>query len=210
MEKTYNLVAGRSVERIGALSDGVFAIAMTLIVLDVRVPSHLSIATEAGLAAALVALAPQMVTYLMSFLILGIFWVGPSAQLAQFERSDRDLTWIMLAFLAAVATMPFTTHLLAEFIAFRLALAIYWFNMMVLGALLYASWRHAERAGLIRDDAPPGLSAAILRRIVIAQILYAISAALCVISTYVSIGLIVALQLYYAVAPRWRTRAKAT
>jgi uncharacterized membrane protein len=208
MEKTYNLVAGRSLERIGGLSDGVFAIAMTLIVLDVRVPSHLAITTEAGLAAAIVALAPQLVTYLLSFLILGIFWVGQAAQLEQYARSDRDLTWIKLAFLAAVATMPFTTHLLAEFITFRLALVIYWLNMLVLGALLYVSWRHAERAGLIRDDAPPGLSAAIVRRIVIAQTLYAVSAALCVISTYLSIGLMVGLQLYYAIAPRWRPRAK--
>ncbi len=205
----YNVIAGRSIERINALSDGLFAIAMTLIVLDVHVPPHTSIQTEADLAHAVAALAPQMVTYLMSFLTLGIFWVGQQAQLNQFKHADRDLTWIQLGFLATVAVLPFTTHLLADFIAFRLALVIYWLNILSLGALLFASWTYAERAGLVNDDAAPGLGGAILRRIVFAQIFYAGGAALCLISNYLSIGVIVLIQLYYAIAPRWRAQRPA-
>ena len=202
----YNVIAGRSIERINALSDGLFAIAMTLIVLDVHVPPHLSILTETDLAHALGALAPQMVTYLMSFLTLGIFWVGQQAQLNQFKHADRDLTWIQLGFLAAVAVLPFTTHLLADFITFKVAMAVYWLNILALGALLYASWSYAESAGLVLDDTAPGLARAIRRRIVSAQTFYAVGALLCLVSSYLSIGVIVMIQLYYAVAPRWRTQ----
>jgi len=210
MEKTYNLIAGRSVGRLAALSDGVFAFAMTVIVLDLRVPPLAPIHSESDLARAVIALAPEAATYLMSFLTLGIFWVGQEAQLEQFERADRDLTWIQLAFLAAVATLPFSTRLLSDFIGFRVALLIYWANIVVLGSLLYASWAYAERARLVAGEAPPDLARAVRRRIVVAQALYALSAALCVIDTYVSIASIFTLQLYYAVAPRWRPRANGS
>ena len=72
----YNRIAGQNLERLAALSDGVFAVAMTLLVLDLRAPAHEAIHSEHDLLAALLALAPRLVTYLMSFLTLGIFWLG--------------------------------------------------------------------------------------------------------------------------------------
>ena len=79
MENTYAQIAGRSVERLNALSDGLFAIAMTLIVLDIHVPPQGAVHTETQLLGALAARAPQFATYLMSFLTLGIFWVSMAA-----------------------------------------------------------------------------------------------------------------------------------
>ena len=131
----YNRIAGRGLERLCALSDGLFAIAMTLIVLEIHVPSHLTVRTEAALWASLVALGPRISTYLLSFLTLGIFWVGQQTQLGQFSRTDRHLTWIHLAWLSLVAIMPFSTGLLAEFTTFRLALLLYWANIALLGAI---------------------------------------------------------------------------
>jgi Endosomal/lysosomal potassium channel TMEM175 len=82
----YNLIAGKSLERIAALSDGLFAIAMTLIVLDIRVPPGASIHSEADLGRALLALFRRIVMYLVSFLTLGIFWVGQQTQLPRGSR----------------------------------------------------------------------------------------------------------------------------
>jgi len=199
---TYNRIAGQSLERIGALSDGLFAIAMTLIVLEIHVPEPASIHSELDLWRALIGLTPRFITYLMSFLTLGIFWTGQQTQLNFLVRADRDLAWIHFAFLASVSLLPLSTTLLAEFIDLRLALFIYWLNIFILGALLYASWTYASHAGLVKDSAPPNLSQAIKRRIVLAQSLYALGAGLCIVSTYWSIALIVLVQLYYAVAPR--------
>ena len=106
LDRNYNRIAGQGLERLSALSDGVFSIAMTLIVLDIRIPDGVAVHSEADLCAVLVNLAPRLIMYLMSFMTLGIFWVGQQTQIHQFERSDRDLTWIHLVFLAWVALMP--------------------------------------------------------------------------------------------------------
>jgi uncharacterized membrane protein len=204
MTTPYNRIAGQSVERLAALSDGIFAVAMTLLVLDLHAPAAQAIHGEHALWRALAALSPRLLTYLMSFLTLGIFWVGQQTQLNHLVRSDRDLAWIHLAFLFAVTITPFSTKLLAEFIAYRLALLAYWGNVLLLGAFLYASWGYAIRAHLVKDDMPAGVPAAICRRIAIAQSLYAAGALLCVISTTWSITFIVLVQLNYAIAPRIR------
>ena len=206
----YNRIAGTGRERLSALSDGLFAIAMTLIVLEIRVPSREGIHTELALGTVLVTLLPRVVTYLLSFLTLGIFWVGQQTQLNHFTRVDRHLTWLHLGFLAAVALMPFSTGLLAEFTTFRTALLLYWANILLLGIVLYGSWAYAERAGLATEAASPDISAAIRRRIVVAQTLYAIGAALCFVHPYWSIGFIVLVQLNYAVAPRIPGLARLT
>jgi uncharacterized membrane protein len=202
MGTRYNAIAGQSVERLAALSDGLFAVAMTLLVLDLKVPAAEAIHSDHALLAALADLAPRLVIYLMSFLTLGIFWVGQQTQLNYLAHGDRHLSWIHLIFLFAISLMPFSTSLMAEFIAFPSALLLYWLNVLVLGATLFGSWRYAVRAELVRPDVTAVIDRSVVRRIVIAQALYAFGAALCVFSTYWSIGFIIAVQLNYVIAPR--------
>jgi uncharacterized membrane protein len=198
----YNLFAGQSIERLAAISDGVFAVAMTLLVLDLHTPAESAIHSEAGLWRAIVALAPRVLVYLMSFLTLGIFWVGQQTQLNHLERSDRDLTWLHLAFLFAVSLTPFSTSLMAEFISYRVALVAYWANILLLGILLYLSWAYAVRARLVKPDVTDEVQSAVKHRIISAQTLYAFGAALCVVNTYWALGFILLVQLNYALAPR--------
>ena len=202
MATLYNRIANQNRERLAALSDGVFAVAMTLLVLDLRVPAMEAIHSEGQLWSALVALGPRLLMYFMSFLTLGIFWNGQQTQLNYFERVDRDLSWIHLAFLIFITLLPFSTQLLAEFIGYRVALFAYWLNIFMPGALLYASWVFATRHGLIQADTPAEVSAAICRRVLIAQSLYAVGALLCFVSIRLSIAAILLVQLNYAIAPR--------
>jgi uncharacterized membrane protein len=203
MDTSYNQVAGQSVERLAALSDGIFGVAMTLLLLELHVPAKELIHNEGDLRHALAALAPQLLVYLMSFLTLGIFWVGQQTQLNHLARSERHFTWIQLAFLFIVTIMPFSTRLLIEFIDYRTALLAYWANIFLLGAMLYLSWWRATRAGLVKRDTSPNIVAAIRRRIWTAQSFYAFGALLCIFHPYWSIGFIVLMQLYYATAPRY-------
>ncbi len=203
MPSLYNRVAGQSVERLAALSDGIFAVSMTLLVLDLRVPAAEAIHSEAGLAHALLKLAPRLVIFLMSVMTNGIFWVGQQTQLSHFARSDRNLSWIHIAFLCAITLTPFSTSLLAEFIHYRTALLAYWINILLLGLTLYWSWSYATRAKLLADDVTEEIHPAVVRRIVIAQSLYAAGAALCFFNTYYSIAAIVLVQINYAIAPRF-------
>ncbi len=206
MTTGYNQIAGQSAERLAALSDGVFAVAMTLLVLDLRAPAAEVIHSEHDLLHALLPLAPRLLMYMMSFMTLGIFWVGQQTQLNHLQRSSRSLTWIHLTFLFVVTVTPFSTALLAEHIQYRLALLLYWFNIFLLGGTLYWSWVCAEGGHLVRSEMPPHVSDAIRRRIVIAQSLYAFGALLCVINPYWSIGFIVLVQLNYVIAPRFGKR----
>ncbi len=191
MGSAYNRIAGQSVERLAALSDGIFAVAMTLLVLDLRVPPRKAVRSGHELGQVLLGLAPQLVAYIMSFLTLGIFWIGQQTQLNHLARSDCSLSWIHITFLFAVSIMPFSTGLLSEFIAYRTALVAYWLNILLLGVTLYFSWICAERLSLVKGDLSPEVSAAIKRRILIGQSLYAVGAAFCVFSTYWSIAFIV-------------------
>lgn len=165
MRTSYNRIAGHSIERLAALSDGIFAVALTLLVLDLHGPAKEMVRAEHELWRALGAMSPQPIAYLMSFLTLGIFWNGQQAQLNYLASGNRRLTWIHIAFLFAASLMPFSTRLLAEFIGYRVALLCYWSNVLPLGLVLYASWRYARRAGLVKEDTPPEISKAIERRI---------------------------------------------
>lgn len=205
MSTFYNRIAGQSLERLAALSDGIFAVAMTLLVLDLRTPvagagvrfttpvlwTSQGLEKELALVGALGALVPHVLPYVMSFLTLGIFWVGQQTQFNHFATSNRHLTWIHLAFLLAVSLMPFSTGLLAEFITYRIALVVYWLNLLLLGVALFASWRYARHAGLMKEEVTVEIHSATERRIVFYQAFYALAMLLCVINTYISIVLLV-------------------
>ena len=202
MTTSYNEIAGRSVERLAALSDGIFAVAMTLLVLDLKAPAMEVVHSDGDLWRSLTSLSPRLLVYMLSFMTLGIFWVGQQTQLNHLQRSDRSLSWIHLVFLFGVSLTPFSTTLLAEFLSYRLALLIYWLNILLLGTALYFSWECAKNKELVKPDMPESVPQAIQHRIIIGQALYAFGASLCVWNTYLSIAFIVLVQLNYAVAPR--------
>ena len=201
MGKFYNDVAGRDLSRLAALSDGIFAFAMTLLVLNLRVPDAAPVHNEGELGHALLRLAPSILTCVMTFLTLGVFWVGQQTQLSALRSADRDVAWLHIGFMFAVVLTPFSTALLASFITYRLAILIYWGNIVFLGLMLFLSSRHAYRSGLMREHQPLAYEA-LMRRIVSAQSLYAIAALLCFVNTWLSIALTFAIQLNYAFAPR--------
>jgi len=87
METTYNRLAGQSLERLAAISDGVFAFAMTLLVVDLHTPVSNAIHNDAALLQAFGGLGHQFIAYLMSFVTLGSFWNGQQAQLTNFQRA---------------------------------------------------------------------------------------------------------------------------
>jgi uncharacterized membrane protein len=88
MHSLYNRVAGQSIERLAALSDGIFAVSMTLLALDLRLPAAEAIRSEGDLWHALVVLSPRLLIFLMNVMTNGFFWVGQQPQLNQFARAE--------------------------------------------------------------------------------------------------------------------------
>src|SRR6185437_17146615 len=105
VSEPYNRFTGQSLEHLTALSDGLFAVAMTLLVLDLRVPVSAAgtAYSEHGLAAALLRQGPNFAAYLLSFTMLGTFWLAQHTLLGILGRCDRTLTWINLGFLFVVS-----------------------------------------------------------------------------------------------------------
>ncbi len=207
MPVSYSDIVGQHTGRLANLSDSIFGVAMTLLILEVRLPAHY-IETERELWNALVELGPRFLVYGMSFLTLGIFWNAQQVQLSRLARGDRHLTWIHIAFLATVAVTPFSTALEENFIHLRLALTVFWLNLLLLGLTLYASWRYASAKGLLRDDVSHEEQHAIRRRIVVAEELYAAAFVLGIFNTLWSIIAIVVVQLGIAIAPPIRRRKR--
>ncbi len=203
MTSQYNQLSGQSVERLQVLADGVFAVAMTLLVLDVRLPD-----VEAGgnhaLWDQLQDLAPQFAAYLLSFTMLGTFWLAQHTFLERCRRSDRMLAWATLIFLFFVSTLPFSASTLAEHVHLSLAVGIYWANLLGLGLTLGWQIWHADRAGLVED---PDQLSLVRRRLLLAQSLYAVAAALALLSPPAGIVGLAAVQLFFIVSPRLPVRA---
>src|SRR5262252_2921279 len=210
MSEPYNLFTGQSLERLTALSDGVFAVAMTLLVLDVRVPvsSAGSVYSERGLWEALLRLGPSFAAYLLSFTMLGTFWLAQHTLLTIIGRCDRTLSWIHLGFLFVVTLLPFSAALLADNVHVQLAVGAYWLNIALLGAGLEWSSRHGRNALLTDDATARSRLAMFRRRILVAQVLYALAAAICFASTVASVVALAVVQLCFIVSPQLPRRAR--
>ena len=197
-------LSGTNPDRLSGISDGIFAVGMTLLVLGLVVPAAKDTGvTEGQLWDVLRTLAPHVLVYTMSFMTLGIFWLGQGTQLSRLARSDRNFVWIHLVFLFSVTLVPFSTALLANYYWLKLALVEYWLNIVLLGATLFVALLYGLRANLFQEEGKREMARLMRGRILIAQALYAIATALCVIfPTWVSIALIVLIQLNYVLAPR--------
>ena|SRR5712671_6433710 len=202
--RTYNQLAGTSVDRLSGISDGIFSVGMTLLVLGLVVPNlHGPSTTESELWDFLRNLGPNVLVYVMSFMTLGIFWVGQGTQLGRLARSNRHYVWIQLAFLLTVTLVPFSTALLAHFPTLKVALVEYWLNIVLLGGTLLGAFEYALRAHLFDETTQRDLARLFRGRILIAQALYATATALAIFfPTWVSIALIALIQLNYVIAPR--------
>ena len=128
--------------RTETFSDGVFAIAATLLVLELKVPQ----VEPGGLSVALLERWPSYATYVVSFLTIGIIWVNHHAVMDRIRNVNRRLLFMNLVFLMAVAAIPFPTALLADYLQVghdeRLAAAVYGGTMAVMGVSLGAMWAY--------------------------------------------------------------------
>jgi len=197
-------LSGTSPDRLSGISDGIFSVGMTLLVLGLFTTTlaggH---PTESQLADFLRGLAPKVLVYTMSFMTLGIFWLGQGTQLGHLARSNRNFVWIHLVFLLFVTMVPFSTLLLGSYYWLKVALVEYWLNILLLGAALFAGLEYGLRAGLFREENRHDIAYLMRGRILIAQSLYGAAVLLSVIfPTWVSIALIVLIQLNYVLAPR--------
>ena len=132
------------IERINALSDGVFAIAITLLVLNIEVPNDIpaNLVTQ-ELPGQLAALVPDLLSYAISFLVIGSYWMAHRAIFQGIRALKRGLIWLNILFLMFVAFLPFPTALLDEYPNYQLPVALYAGSLAVARLPLTAIWWYA-------------------------------------------------------------------
>ena len=137
--------------RMEAFSDGIFAIASTLLVLDLAIP-----AVRSDVGHSLVEQWPTYLAYLVSFATIGNAWLNHSVITEYLERADAILLRLNLVLLFFVSVLPFPTHMLAEYLsnssAERIAVTVYGLNLLAIGAFTSLTWHYALAEHLIRRD----------------------------------------------------------
>jgi len=139
--------------RVEALADGVFAIVLTLLVLELRLPDLPRHVPQAELFHALGELRPVGQAPL-AFLLAGLFWYQHHIAMHYVQQSDRGFVWLNLLFLCFVALLPFTCGLFGRFLRVQGVASIYYLNEAVIGFALLAGWQYARRRQLVGEIDP--------------------------------------------------------
>jgi uncharacterized membrane protein len=191
---------GLSPARIETLCDGVFAIAMTILVLELHAPDPVA---GIDLVGRLAALWPKIASYAVSFIILGTLWVGHHYQFHFIRRSDRALLWVNLFFLLFVSFLPFATALVGSFPAERAAVLMYGATLMAAGLCLLLQWEYASgRGGLLAAGTPRAAVTAIRARVLAGTSCYGVAVAAALFSTRVALALFALMPVLYLMPTR--------
>jgi uncharacterized membrane protein len=141
-------------ERVVFFSDAVYAIAITLLVIDIRLPETAAELTTQGLLQGLDELWPRIFAYLLSVAVIGSYWLAHWRRFRVIERADDRLAAINLLLLGSIAFLPFPTALIGEHGDVPLVVAIYALSLSLAGLLGALSLIYAARAGLTTPGIP--------------------------------------------------------
>jgi len=174
--------AEEGIGRILALSDGVFAIALTLLVLEIAVPATTS---DAGLPRALLELWPRYLAYLVSFVVIARFWGTHRLAFRLIARDDATLVWLNLLLLLFVAFLPFPTAVLGQHFGSPAAAVLYATSVTLASIAGMAYWWYASgRGGLLRPGAPRAQVRALRARSLSVPVFFALTLPIAVFAPY--------------------------
>lgn len=140
-----------STRRMETLTDGVFAIAMTLLVLDFKVPTIPEGSSVNALPKLILDLWPNFFNYVQSFILLGVFWIVHHRQFHYIKFIDHGLLWLNIGSLMFIALIPFSTSLIAEHGDVQIGAVIFECNLMAIGCLFYMQWWYVMRKPHLLD-----------------------------------------------------------
>lgn len=146
---------GRELDRIVYFSDAVFAIAITLLVLDIHVPEIPERFVAERLPERLLELWPKYLSYVLSFVVILMYWMAHHRTFRAIKSYDRTLIWLNSLFLMFIAFLPFPTSLLGEYGDQQLAVVIYAASLAVARLLLTAVWWYASSGHRLIDESLP-------------------------------------------------------
>lgn len=190
--------------RIEALTDNVFAVAMTLLVLGLIVTGRQGAAVRDAGTDLWKAIVDQSVGwkflwFLASFAVTSFWYVGHMLIIWTVEKVNRIAVWINIAFLLPIILVPFTTSLIGQFPHATLAGTMYVSNILLISLMLDLFWFYSLRAGLVSPRTPPDIARATGRRLLQLTALLLIDAVVAIFAPYVAVVIILVTMLYIVV-----------
>jgi uncharacterized membrane protein len=186
--------------RLEAFSDGVLAIAITLLVLEIKVP-HLAAPADAREAlAALTALGPKFLGYLLSFFFIAVFWVNHHRFFRLIGRVDSGLLWLNILLLLALSFIPFPTAMIGEYPSNPASLALFAVVLMLAGIAFNLMWRHARSQQLFSAGVAPAAVGRATARGLIGPVAYGLAAFVAFVAPPAAWALFIAIPLVYMFA----------
>ncbi|MBF6561253.1 MAG: DUF1211 domain-containing protein [Candidatus Binataceae bacterium] len=191
---------GLSTVRVAALTDGVFAIVLTLLVLDVHAPAA---ASQAQMLARLRDIVPQLTLFVASFAIVAVFWYGHHMEMHWIVRSDRVHLGVTPAFLLTISFMPFTASLLGKNLALPLAATIYGANLGAAGLVRCVHWSYATSGHrLVGAEVDPAMIRHVRRVFLVVPVLYGAAVAIAWLSPPAALVCFIVIPLLYVIPAR--------
>lgn len=200
-------MAEKETGRVEAFSDGVFAVAITLLALDIHVP-RLDALPPGGLGPALLALWPSLLAYVTSFATILIMWFNHDRLFEQIRRKDHGLLVYNGLLLMVITLFPFPTALLAEYLAHpganaKIAAAVYSAFSFVMALFFNLLWHHAADGGrLLSDDHDRHKVRRITEQYRFGPLLYLAAFVLAFVSVPASVLVSLLLALFFALPPK--------
>lgn len=191
-------VEGLSTNRLVALSDGVFAVAITLLVLNLQVPQLAASVVSQELVSKLFELWPKLLVYVLSFVIVGIYWVAHHNSFHYIKRSDRTLLWLNLLLLLCIVFIPFPTALVGQYPEQQISIVIYGGTLVMTGLVLQLLWWYATSGyHLVDREIDPRLVQRATRRNLTAPLVYLLAIGVSFLSVQISLIFFILVPLYY-------------
>jgi uncharacterized membrane protein len=194
--------ASSETARLEAFADGVFAIAITLLIIEIRLPPREDLLRMGGLAPALLHLWPSYLGYVVSFVVIGIMWANHHNLMKLVGRVDHGFMTFNLLLLMCVAFIPFPTAVMAEHLTDEhertLAVAFYCGCFTVTAGFYFLMWRHAaHNRRLIASHVPDEAVSAVTRAYAPGSFLYLMATLLAFVHVALSLSVVVGLAVLY-------------
>lgn len=186
-------------DRTEALADGIFATVMTILVLSLVVPTITGMNTAATLLSDLYRLLPDIFAYIITFIFLGVLWIGHQSTLSHITKFDLRIIWFNIILLMGVGLIPFTTALLGRYPMQPVADVAYGINGVFVTAAYNLLVYYPRKRHLAHEEPDQAITIYRNRIILVGPAVYSLATVFAFVSTYISLGLFAFITVFYIV-----------
>ncbi len=193
-QKAPNVTSYLTTLRIEALEDGVFSIAMTLLVLNLKIPDT----SDKSVFLSIVEIWPNLLTFFGSFLLLGVYWFGHRTALHYIKNADHVFHWLGIIILMFVSIVPFSASMIAKYYKDQGAIILYGLNLIAISLTMYWQWSYATSGYRLTDrDLPAYIICFAKNRFIFPPIAYSIAICLSFVSTLIPLIFYTVIPVFY-------------